>query len=164
MRILLFSIKIFCIYSEQSIEVWYWHWETVAVPANPRGALWCRTVNHCLKTPRIWTRKTSFLSNDSFQELEVLFPRCWRRTFCLLLLLFNWWAFIFFMDVEECRWTFTAWWYVGGSLSRTAQQCVEEKHVFCQQVYSYFTVLKYFTQQLLLFKQRYTSNKVSLNL
>lgn len=55
-------------------------------------------------------------------------------------------------------------WYVGGSLSRTAQQCVEEKHVFCQQVYSYFTVLKYFTQQLLLFKQRYTSNKVSLNL
>lgn len=60
MRILLFSIKIFCIYSEQSREVWYWHWETVAVPANPRGALWCRTVNHCLKTPRIWSRKTSF--------------------------------------------------------------------------------------------------------
>lgn len=164
MRILLFSIKIFCIYSEQSRGLILALGDGCSSSQSQRSTLVSYSEPLSKNPKNLKQKDVLFLSNDSFQELEVLFPRCWRRTFCLLLLLFNWWAFIFFMDVEECRWTFTAWWYVGGSLSRTAQQCVEEKHVFCRQVYSYFTVLKYFTQQLLLFKQRYTSNKVSLNL
>lgn len=95
MRILLFSIKIFCIYSEQSRGLILALGDGCSSSQSQRSTLVSYSEPLSKNPKNLKQKDVLFLSNDSFQELEVLFPRCWRRTFCLLLLLFNWWAFIF---------------------------------------------------------------------
>lgn len=95
MRILLFSIKIFCIYSEQSRGLILALGDGCSSSQSQRSTLVSYSEPLSKKPQESEPERRPFLSTDSFQEHEVLFPRCWRRTFCLLLLLFNWWAFIF---------------------------------------------------------------------